>query len=155
MTAVDPSCLLHIGGGLSRLAPAAPGGPGPAVRAVHLAQILAAEARRVSRAHDFPAAAREALADAQLRANLRGATQTIRARRAAAVAELPDWEELREQARRVKDDALDHLDELLRRVRGGGHGGGRAGAPRRRRGGGQRHRRRRSPATTASPSWSR
>jgi L-lactate dehydrogenase complex protein LldE len=44
VTAVDPSCLLHIGGGLSRLAPAAPGGRGPAVRAVHLAQILAAEA---------------------------------------------------------------------------------------------------------------
>ena len=63
--------------------------------------------------HDFPAAAREALADAQLRANLRGATQTIRARRAAAIAELPDFEELREQARRVKDDALDRLDELL------------------------------------------
>ncbi len=63
--------------------------------------------------HDFPAAAREALADARLRANLRGATQTIRTRRAAAVAELPDYEELREQARRVKDDALDRLDELL------------------------------------------
>jgi L-lactate dehydrogenase complex protein LldE len=41
VTAVDPSCLLHIGGGLSRLAPPAPGG-GPAVRAVHLADILAA-----------------------------------------------------------------------------------------------------------------
>ena len=32
-TAVDPSCLLHIGGGLSRM--------GSGVRAVHLAQILA------------------------------------------------------------------------------------------------------------------
>ena len=42
VTAVDPSCLLHIGGGLSRLAPPAPGG-GPAVRAIHLADILAAE----------------------------------------------------------------------------------------------------------------
>jgi L-lactate dehydrogenase complex protein LldF len=64
-------------------------------------------------AHDFPAAAREALADEQLRANMRRATQTIRARRAAAVAELPDFEELREQARRLKDDALSRLDELL------------------------------------------
>jgi L-lactate dehydrogenase complex protein LldE len=45
VTAVDPSCLLHIGGGLSRLAPAAPGGRGPAVRAVHLADILAAQVR--------------------------------------------------------------------------------------------------------------
>ncbi len=67
----------------------------------------------MSRGHDFPAAAREALADEQLRANLRGATQTIRARRAAAVAELPDFEDLRGQARRTKDEALDRLDELL------------------------------------------
>ncbi len=35
VTAVDPSCLLHIGGGLSRM--------GSGVRAVHLAQILAEE----------------------------------------------------------------------------------------------------------------
>ena len=47
VTAVDPSCLLHIGGGLSRLAPAAPAG-GPSVRAVHLAQILAEEERPVA-----------------------------------------------------------------------------------------------------------
>ncbi len=65
--------------------------------------------------HDFPAAAREALADEQLRANMGRATQTIRARRAAAVAELADFEELREQARRIKDDALGRLDELLAR----------------------------------------
>jgi L-lactate dehydrogenase complex protein LldE len=48
VTAVDPSCLLNIGGGLSRLAPRANGpdgrpGEGPAVRAVHLADILAAQ----------------------------------------------------------------------------------------------------------------
>jgi L-lactate dehydrogenase complex protein LldE len=44
-TAVDPSCLLHIGGGLSRMGVApAPGRRG--VRAVHLAEILAAEAGR-------------------------------------------------------------------------------------------------------------
>ncbi len=63
--------------------------------------------------HDFPAAAREALADERLRVNLRRATQTIRARRAGAIAELAGFEELRDQARRVKDDALDRLDELL------------------------------------------
>lgn len=65
------------------------------------------------RPHDFPAAAREALADGLLRVNLRRATQTIRARRAAAVGELPGFDELREQARRLKDDALARLDELL------------------------------------------
>ena len=49
VTGVDPSCLLNIGGGLSRLAPPSPAGPGgagrpgPVVRAVHLADILAAE----------------------------------------------------------------------------------------------------------------
>lgn len=67
------------------------------------------------RAHDFPAAAREALGDRRLRGNLERATRTIRARRAAAVAELPDFEQLREQARRMKDDALERLDELLAR----------------------------------------
>lgn len=66
-----------------------------------------------ARPHDFPAAAREALADQRLRANLRRATTTIRARRAAAVAELDDFFALREQARRIKDDALGRLDGLL------------------------------------------
>jgi L-lactate dehydrogenase complex protein LldF len=65
------------------------------------------------RPYHFPAAAREALADAELRRNLRAATQTIRARRAAAVAELDDFEGLRDQARRLKDDSLGRLDELL------------------------------------------
>ncbi|HKO85324.1 MAG TPA: (4Fe-4S)-binding protein, partial [Actinomycetota bacterium] len=43
----------------------------------------------------FPAAARAALGDAQLRRNLGKATGTIRAKRASVVAELPDWAELR------------------------------------------------------------
>jgi L-lactate dehydrogenase complex protein LldE len=57
VTAVDPSCLLHIGGGLSRLAPPAPGG-GPAVRAVHLADILAAQEAARGRPRRPPASAR-------------------------------------------------------------------------------------------------
>jgi L-lactate dehydrogenase complex protein LldF len=43
----------------------------------------------------FPAAARRALADSQLRANLARATSTIRDKRGRVVDELPDWEELR------------------------------------------------------------
>ena len=43
----------------------------------------------------FPEAARTALADGQLRANLGRATATIRTKRAAAVAERDDWEDLR------------------------------------------------------------
>jgi len=38
----------------------------------------------------FPEAARHELANVQLRANLRNATDTIRAKRAGVVAELPD-----------------------------------------------------------------
>ncbi len=61
----------------------------------------------------FPVAAREALSDGQLRRNLAHATGTIRAKRAAVVAEVDDWEALRARAAAVKDDALAHLDEHL------------------------------------------
>ena len=40
----------------------------------------------------FPDAARRALADTQLRRNMGRATATIRAKRAAVVDEVPDWE---------------------------------------------------------------
>ena len=61
----------------------------------------------------FPAAARAALADGGLRANLRNATQTIRAKRAGAVSELSDWEELREAARLIKAGVLARLNSYL------------------------------------------
>ncbi|MGZ4471051.1 MAG: lactate utilization protein B [Nocardioidaceae bacterium] len=61
----------------------------------------------------FPAAAREALADSQLRANLAHATGTIRAKRAGVVAEVDTWEELRVAGAAVKDGMLAHLDEHL------------------------------------------
>ncbi|MET8507495.1 lactate utilization protein B [Streptomyces sp. NPDC004787] len=61
----------------------------------------------------FPAAAREAVGNETLRANLRNATRTIRDKRARAVAELPDWAELREAGRRIKDHTLRHLDRYL------------------------------------------
>ena len=60
----------------------------------------------------FPVAARAALADTQLRRNLAHATGTIRDKRAAVIAELDDWEGLRQQAARIKDDTLAHLDEV-------------------------------------------
>src|ERR1700758_3202139 len=46
----------------------------------------------------FPAAARTAVADSQLRRNLTHATTAIRLKRADAVSELDDWEELRQAA---------------------------------------------------------
>ena len=61
----------------------------------------------------FPVAARRELADAQLRTNLANATSTIRAKRAAVVSEVPDWEELRDAGAALKADAMDRLPELL------------------------------------------
>ena len=62
----------------------------------------------------FPAAARRALADSQLRANLARATSTIRDKRGRAVVdEVPDWEELREAGAAIKDAALLRLDATL------------------------------------------
>ncbi|MFB7105074.1 lactate utilization protein B [Streptomyces hydrogenans] len=64
----------------------------------------------------FPEAAREAVRDERLRANLRHATHTIRDKRARAVAELDDWAELREAGKRIKDRTLRHLDTHLLRL---------------------------------------
>src|SRR5262250_2813213 len=64
----------------------------------------------------FPVAARAALADTQLRRNLGKATRTIRAKRAAVVAELPDWEELRAAGQAIKQHTLAHLDHYLEQL---------------------------------------
>jgi L-lactate dehydrogenase complex protein LldF len=61
----------------------------------------------------FPEAARVELANSQLRANLRHATETIQAKRARVVGELPDWEELREAGKSIKQDVLANLDRYL------------------------------------------
>jgi L-lactate dehydrogenase complex protein LldF len=64
----------------------------------------------------FPAGARRALADTQLRRNIGKATATIRAKRAAVVGEVPDWEELREAGRALKADTMARLPQLLERL---------------------------------------
>ncbi len=61
----------------------------------------------------FPVAARAALADTQLRHNLAAATHTIRDKRARVVAEVGDWEELRQAGADLKDATLARLDEHL------------------------------------------
>ncbi|MGH2949420.1 MAG: lactate utilization protein B [Solirubrobacteraceae bacterium] len=72
----------------------------------------------------FPAAAAVALRDSQQRRNLRKATRTIVAKRETVVAEVEDWEALREAGRRIKERALRHLDvhleELERSVKRAG-----------------------------------
>jgi L-lactate dehydrogenase complex protein LldF len=64
----------------------------------------------------FPVAAAAAVNDTQLRHNLTHATHTIRAKRAGAVAELADWEQLRQAAKAIKDHTLAHLDTYLLRL---------------------------------------
>src|ERR1051325_4814082 len=57
--------------------------------------------------------AKAALADTQLRGALKHATSLFGERRKQAAASLPNWEELRTQARAIKDEALSHLDRYL------------------------------------------
>ncbi|MCH6168720.1 LutB/LldF family L-lactate oxidation iron-sulfur protein [Pseudonocardia alaniniphila] len=64
----------------------------------------------------FPAAARTALADSQLRRNLGHATRTIRTKRASVVAELDDWEQLRLAGEALKTATMARLDEHLERL---------------------------------------
>ena len=61
----------------------------------------------------FPVAARQALGNGQLRRNLRKATTTIRAKRAAVVGELPDWEQLREAGQAIKARTMADLGGYL------------------------------------------
>ena len=61
----------------------------------------------------FPAAARRELGNQQQRSNLRKATDTIQQKRAQAVGELPDWEQLRDAGQAIKADVLARLEEYL------------------------------------------
>src|SRR5687767_12571144 len=63
----------------------------------------------------FPDAARDALGNAQLRRNVRRATDVIRGKRALVVGETDDWQALREAGRRIKAHVLEHLDTYLTR----------------------------------------
>jgi L-lactate dehydrogenase complex protein LldF len=64
----------------------------------------------------FPVSARRALADSQLRRNLGQATATIRAKRAAVVGELPDWEQLRLAGEEIKTRTMAGLDRYLEQL---------------------------------------
>ncbi len=64
----------------------------------------------------FQRAAKGALADTQQRRNLAHATATIRAKRAAVVGEVADWEALRVAGADAKDEALHHLPDYLEQL---------------------------------------
>ena len=79
-----------------------------------------------ARAPDFADAAKGSLANAQLRRNVRHATDVIRGKRALVVGETSDWQQLREAGRQIKAHVLRHLDTYLQQfeencTRAGGH----------------------------------
>lgn len=61
----------------------------------------------------FDQNAKAALADSHLRGALKNATSLFGERRKAAAAGLPNWEDLRSEAREIKDEVLSHLDRYL------------------------------------------
>lgn len=63
----------------------------------------------------FPILAKEALGDTQLRANLNRATATIRNKRARVVAEVQDWEALRQAGHDIKMATMADLSTHLQR----------------------------------------
>ena len=79
-----------------------------------------------ARAPEFAVAAKRALANGQLRRNVRHATDVIRTKRSLVVGEKEDWEQLRESGRQIKAHVLAHLDTYLLQFeencrRAGGH----------------------------------
>lgn len=65
------------------------------------------------RSEDFDSNAREALADEHLRGALKRGTSRFERERRDAVSEVPEWEELREKARLIKEEALTNLARYL------------------------------------------
>jgi L-lactate dehydrogenase complex protein LldF len=61
----------------------------------------------------FPIAAKVALGDMQLRKNVRHATDVIQGKRARVVGEMPDWQQLRETGRQIRQHTMEHLDFYL------------------------------------------
>jgi L-lactate dehydrogenase complex protein LldF len=61
----------------------------------------------------FPMAARAAMGDTQLRKNVRHATDVIQTKRARVVGEMPDWQQLRETGKQIRQHTMAHLDYYL------------------------------------------
>ncbi len=61
----------------------------------------------------FPMAAHAVMGDSQLRKNLRHATDVIQNKRGIVVGEMPDWQELRESGKRLREHTMQHLDFYL------------------------------------------
>jgi L-lactate dehydrogenase complex protein LldF len=61
----------------------------------------------------FQVAAKALMGDSQLRKNVRHATNVIQTKRAKVVAEMPDWEALREAGKQIRRHTMRHLDFYL------------------------------------------
>ena len=61
----------------------------------------------------FPMAAKVMLGDTQLRKNVRHATDVIQGKRARVVAEMPDWQQLREAGKQIRQHTMEYLDFYL------------------------------------------
>jgi L-lactate dehydrogenase complex protein LldF len=61
----------------------------------------------------FPMAAKAILGDTELRKNVRHATDVIQVKRARVVAEMPDWQQLREAGKQIRQHTMEHLDFYL------------------------------------------
>ena len=83
-----------------------------------------AAAARDARPESFAHAASGALANTQVRTNIRHATTTIRRKRAGVVAEVPDWELLRAAGSAIKDETLASLDSVLVELEASVHAAG-------------------------------
>ncbi len=67
----------------------------------------------IPRSKEFKKRLPQFLANQTMRRNIRAATRQSVLKRGKAVAEIPGWEELREEARRIKSDIIEHLPEYL------------------------------------------
>ena len=66
------------------------------------------------------------MGDSQLRKNVRHATKVIQTKRAKVVAEMPDWQDLREAGMQIRQHTMRHLDYYLEQFEAQLHRGGRA-----------------------------
>ncbi|MDR1712777.1 MAG: iron-sulfur cluster-binding protein [Coriobacteriales bacterium] len=86
------------------------------VASTHQRRTPAPPAGRLIDSPPFPAAAARLIGNQTLRANMRHATHTIRAKRAKVAAELPNWEQLRQAGAQIKDRLGRHLDYYLEQL---------------------------------------
>ena len=61
----------------------------------------------------FRVAAKSLIGDSQMRKNVRHATKVIQTKHAKVVAEMPDWQDLRESGKQIRRHTMRHLDFYL------------------------------------------